>query len=471
MDYSGFDRDDWPRRTVAQHRRTASEILKCNTKASIAAKESGSGYRYTKLLELPYFDPTRMLVIDPMHNLYLGTGKHILKDIWSDREIIHESKFDEIQDRIDRMVMPPDIGRIPNKIKSGFSKFTADQLKNWIVYFSIIALKGLLDSNDLECWRHFVLACRILSSKVLQLTEIQLADALLMQFCKRVEQRYGKEAITPNMHMHTHLRECILDFGPSHGFWLFAFERYNGLMGKQPSNNRSIEVQFMQCFIDNHKPLHVPNEHQREFSNLFGGQQVVGTLSETLSKTPTATPHSTISGNKWTIDSLAVNLPKYYSRGIFAQSEVESLLNLYSKMFSLSASKIEVPSAFHKFQSITINDRILGSYRSRSSSSSTVMAHPDCTTSEQRPVRINFFARHTAIMDGCRKTFLLFSASWFKPHRDKDILGKPVTVWECDIFEISGVDCFCFSPVQLITKRTVSLVDDIHTNESALFVP
>ena len=34
----------------------------------------------------------------------------------------------------------------------------------------------------------------------------------------------------------------------------------------------------MQRFIDNHKPLHVPNEHQREFSNLFSGQRVVGTL-------------------------------------------------------------------------------------------------------------------------------------------------------------------------------------------------
>ena len=53
-------------------------------------------------------------------------------------------------------------------------------------------------------------------------------------------------------------------FGPSHGFWLFAFERYNGLMGKQPNNNRSIEVQFMQRFIDNHKPLPFPNEHQKE---------------------------------------------------------------------------------------------------------------------------------------------------------------------------------------------------------------
>ena len=29
----------------------------------------------------PYFDP-RMLVIDPMHNLFLGTTKHIMKDLW-----------------------------------------------------------------------------------------------------------------------------------------------------------------------------------------------------------------------------------------------------------------------------------------------------------------------------------------------------------------------------------------------------
>ena len=75
MDYSSFDRSNWPRRTVAQHRVVASEIQKCNTKSSIAANESASGYRYTKLLELPYFNPTRMLAIDPMHNLYLGNWK------------------------------------------------------------------------------------------------------------------------------------------------------------------------------------------------------------------------------------------------------------------------------------------------------------------------------------------------------------------------------------------------------------
>ena len=80
------------------------------------------------------------------------------------------------------------------------------------------------------------------------------------------------------MHMHAHLCECLLDYGPSHGFWLFAFERYNGLMGQQPNNNRSIEVQFMQRFIDNHKPVELSATHQMEFSVIFTDKRIVGTL-------------------------------------------------------------------------------------------------------------------------------------------------------------------------------------------------
>ncbi len=100
-----------------------------------------------------------MLVVDPMHNLYLGSGKHILKDVWIDRGITIESNFVLIQGRIDKIV---DIGRIPHKIRSGFSAFTADQYKNWILYYSLLSLHDILLGNDLECWCHFVLACRLL---------------------------------------------------------------------------------------------------------------------------------------------------------------------------------------------------------------------------------------------------------------------------------------------------------------------
>ena len=69
--------------------------------------------------------------------------------------------LDMIQNRVNSFTVPSDISRIPVKISSGFSQFTADQWKNWVLYFSIFALRDVT-GEVLECWRHFVLACRIL---------------------------------------------------------------------------------------------------------------------------------------------------------------------------------------------------------------------------------------------------------------------------------------------------------------------
>lgn len=101
-----------------------------------------------------------MLVIDPMHNLFLGSAKHFFKKILINRGLISDA-----HSRVSSCIVPPGIGRIPQKIKSGFAKFTADQWKNWVIYFSILSLRDILIGDVLECWRHFVLACRVLSSK------------------------------------------------------------------------------------------------------------------------------------------------------------------------------------------------------------------------------------------------------------------------------------------------------------------
>ena len=68
-----------------------------------------------------------MLIVDSMHNLFLGTAKHFLKNILIDQKIINETNFVVIQERVDSLIIPSDIGRIPHKILSGFSSFTADQ--------------------------------------------------------------------------------------------------------------------------------------------------------------------------------------------------------------------------------------------------------------------------------------------------------------------------------------------------------
>ena len=56
------------------------------------AKESSSGCRYSVLLELEYFDSPRFLVVDPMHNLFLGTAKHHLKRVWIEYLMLNRFK-------------------------------------------------------------------------------------------------------------------------------------------------------------------------------------------------------------------------------------------------------------------------------------------------------------------------------------------------------------------------------------------
>ena len=71
--------------------------------------------------------------------------------MWIAFGLITDAHFKVVQDCIDTFLVPPDIGRIPTKIHSGFSSFTAEQFKNLVIHYSIIALHGLLSSDHLEC--------------------------------------------------------------------------------------------------------------------------------------------------------------------------------------------------------------------------------------------------------------------------------------------------------------------------------
>ena len=78
MDYSGFDRNSWMPRCGKSHRQVAQKMQTFRTASECNKKESETGIRYSILLKLPYFDAPRMLSVDPMHNVFLGTAKHIL---------------------------------------------------------------------------------------------------------------------------------------------------------------------------------------------------------------------------------------------------------------------------------------------------------------------------------------------------------------------------------------------------------
>ena len=183
-------------------------------------------------------------MVDPVHNILLGSAKHIMS-LWKENNIIKKSNLPLIQDIVDKFVTPVDTGRIPYKISSGFSSFTADQWKNWVLIYSQVALKDILPAQHYDCWHEFVLACHIMCSRAISHVGVSKMDGHLMKFCKTVERLFGSKACTPNLHLHGHLFECYEDYGPGDAFWLFAFERLNGILGAVSTNHQAIEIQLM----------------------------------------------------------------------------------------------------------------------------------------------------------------------------------------------------------------------------------
>ena len=198
-DFSGFDRSQWVPRENSSHRQYAFEHKSCNTLSDRKKIERDHSCRYSVLLELNYFDPIRMCVVDPMHNLLLGSAKHVLS-VWTELNLVTSHHLKIIQDHVDCFVTPSNIGRIPGKIASGFSGFTAEQYRNWTLIFSLSALKDILPQQHFDCWHYFVKACYLICRREISVEEVEEADGYLNLFCKRFEELYSKKYCTINLH-------------------------------------------------------------------------------------------------------------------------------------------------------------------------------------------------------------------------------------------------------------------------------
>ena len=119
-----------------------------------------------------------------MHNLLLGTAKSMVA-IWKEKDILNNKKFELIHFRINKMQMPPLIGRIPSKICTYFNSFTADQWQNWTCIYSPFALYEVLPNSHYDSWMFFVRACQLLLQPCVAKEDLETADIFLSDFVIR----------------------------------------------------------------------------------------------------------------------------------------------------------------------------------------------------------------------------------------------------------------------------------------------
>jgi hypothetical protein len=236
--YGGMqDYDKWVTNPInpSLHRQYAHEWLQCNSKSSRDTHFKEHGVRWAELLRLPYMDPIRFAVVDPMHCLFLGVAKWIIKSIFINQNKLSMEQLRVAQNRMDYIDLPSDIGRIPPKIaigNEGFSNLTADQWKTFIMIYSTSILWDMLDDNDRKILGHFVRACNLLVARFITDDDLKEAQERLKDMAHLIENTYGPEFITSNIHLALHIPDCCRDYGPIYTFWLFPFERLNGYIGE-----------------------------------------------------------------------------------------------------------------------------------------------------------------------------------------------------------------------------------------------
>lgn len=233
--FGGFvDFEDWfVERDIHIIREKANEWKKCTTEESRKTHVSQHHVRWSEIYNLRYFNPVRHCVVDPMHCLFLGVAKWIVTKLWIGEGILDDAKLKMMQKRADAIKITSDLGRRPVRIATGdgFSNFTADMWKTFIMIFAIPITWDFLDHVDRRILAYFVRACKILTSQALQKSELDEAFTKLVSMNKLVEQKYGQGKISPNLHLCLHICECALDYGPLSSFWCFSFERMNGILG------------------------------------------------------------------------------------------------------------------------------------------------------------------------------------------------------------------------------------------------
>lgn len=123
-DISNVERSTWPRaKSRTEHLKSAKEWRDARTERSREKLFDEHGLRWSELLRLPYWDPTKYALLDTMHNLFLGELRHHCHDVW---------KLTSIRERPERVLAehtPAEQKAQLDRILSALKKYSDKGLK------------------------------------------------------------------------------------------------------------------------------------------------------------------------------------------------------------------------------------------------------------------------------------------------------------------------------------------------------
>ena len=263
-----------PGRSREAHMKWGKKWFAANNSADRKTIRQQKGYRWTPLLELPYFHPTRMCPFDPMHMLW---ENDCILTTYKSENILTDSLMNKLQQKVYQLKLPQHMSSMRGKINT-LSGFTADEMKYFVTMLSQHLFEGILPDEHYRIWNDWAEGSRAISKNIVTTEDLVKAQKHLVAFLFAWEDMWGPaEHGASNFHYTLHLVSCIQDFGPCSAFQTFATERLAGEMGSFKCNPRKPNITF---FRDIHR---LKQLSQMQRAKVFGWDEQSTTQMKLLS--------------------------------------------------------------------------------------------------------------------------------------------------------------------------------------------
>lgn len=200
------------------------------------------------------FDLVRDVVIDPMHCVYLGCTKTLMKAWLGGRghmEKLTDNAKAAIERRLAKFNESVKINTFERRLRAftDVKDYKASELRTLIMYAAIYVFTEL----DLNLYYHLMkltIALRILDDRSLLQDHGQYAHNLLHNFVKQSSELYGESILTINFHNLLHLYEDVKRHGTLSDFSAYQYESFNICYGKYLRARKFPVVEFSNRYLD-----------------------------------------------------------------------------------------------------------------------------------------------------------------------------------------------------------------------------
>ncbi|KAF9455543.1 hypothetical protein BDZ94DRAFT_1179759, partial [Collybia nuda] len=259
-----------------------------NAKDAAPAREKGIldgyGIHWSPLNLIPGWRPVSLAVLDFMHNIFLGVISHLFTTVLFSSYMFSgiggiNSPKQKFEDLINAVKWPSHVTRLPKNLGENQSLKKADEWRRLLTITPVLLWWVWKDDDDeipdsappippnakhvpehsrncKSLYDTILLLCagvRILASRTITMAQAHLGQNFLLQYCQRCLDL--KIHLIINHHLSMHYIGMIKRFGPVYGWWLFAFERFNGMLEKVNVNGHDggrMEVTLLRNWVQTH---------------------------------------------------------------------------------------------------------------------------------------------------------------------------------------------------------------------------